>query len=107
ARSPGRPACSAPHSSVMPSALIRWPAISGARLEHGLDDGDVAGAAAEIAGEHLANALGVGVRLFAKQRMRGGQDAGRAEAALQGMMLAERGLQRPERRRVGAGKSLD
>ena len=47
-----------------------------------------------IAGQHLADAVGVAVGLLAQQRMRGGDHARRAEAALQRVMLAERRLQR-------------
>src|SRR5690606_25198220 len=47
-------------------------------------------------GQHLANALARGVRLFAEERVRGGQHAGRAEAALQRMVLAKRRLQRAQ-----------
>ena len=81
--------------------LVRRALIGRARVEHRLDDGDVAGAAAEIAGEHLAHALGVAVGLLAQQRVRRGDHARRAEAALQRVMLAERGLQRRQIRRRG------
>ena len=67
-----------------------------ARIEHRLDDLHVASAAADIAGKHLADSLGIGVRLFRQQRMRRCQNAGGAEAALQSMMLAERRLERTQ-----------
>ena len=49
-------------------------AVGGARVEHRLDDRDIAGAAAEIARQHLADALLVGIGLLAEQRMRGGEE---------------------------------
>ena len=39
------------------------PPIGRAGLQHGLDDRDIAGAAAEIAGQHLADAVFVAIRL--------------------------------------------
>src|SRR4051812_36320565 len=63
--------------------------VSGARFKHRVDDADVTGAAADVAGQHLAHAVGVAVRLFGEQRMRRGDEARRAETALQRVMLAE------------------
>src|SRR5262249_61091614 len=87
-----------PFSCATPAAIAyqRLRSIRGARLEHGLNDGDIAGAAAEIAREHLAHARSVAVRLLAEQRVRGRDHAGRAEAALQGVVLAKGFLQRRE-----------
>src|SRR5215813_2072834 len=70
--------------------------IGGARIEHGLDNRHIAGAAAEISREHFAHAIGVAVRLFAEQRMCRRDHAGRTEAALESMVLAEARLQRRE-----------
>src|SRR5215470_20343126 len=67
--------------------------VGGARIEHGLDDRHVAGAAAEISRQHFAYAIGVAIGLRAEQGMCRCDHAGRAEAALQGMMLAEARLQ--------------
>src|SRR3954469_10415776 len=79
--------------------------VGGARLKHRFDDADVAGAAADVARQHLAHAVGVAVRLLGEQRMRRGDEARRAEAALQRVMLAEGFLQR---RQVGVvGQPLD
>src|SRR5205823_13280202 len=89
---------SCPFSGATPAAIacLRLRSIRGARLEHGLDDGDIAGAAAEIAREHLAHARSVAVRLLAEQRVRGRDHPGRAEAALQRVVLAKGFLQRRE-----------
>ena len=76
----------------------RTPPIGGAGFEHGRDDRDIAGAAAEIARQHLAYAGLVAIGLGAEQRMRGGDHPRRAEAALQRVMLAKRGLQGRQRR---------
>src|SRR5215831_16194475 len=70
--------------------------IGGARIEHGLDDRHIAGAAAEVSREHFAHPIGVAFRLFAEQRMCRRDHAGRTEAALESMMLAEARLQRRE-----------
>ena len=48
--------------------------------------------------QHLAHPVGVAVRLLGEQRMRRGDEARRAEAALQRVVLAEGLLQR---RQVG------
>ena len=60
------------------------------------DDVLVAGAAAEIAGQALADLVVGRERVFPQQVGRRHQHAGRAEAALQRVMLAERLLQRVE-----------
>src|SRR5262245_36882196 len=70
--------------------------IGGTRIEHGLDDRHIAGAAAEVSRQHFAYPIGITVRLFAEQRMGRRDHAGRTEAALEGMMLAEARLQRRE-----------
>src|SRR5579883_1106927 len=66
--------------------------IGGARLEHGLDNRDIAGAAAQIARQNFADARRVAVRLLAQERVRGRDHARRAEPALQGAMLAKGSL---------------
>jgi hypothetical protein len=42
-----------------------------------------------VTGQHVANLLFGGIRILAKKLGRRYQDAGRAEAALEGMMPAE------------------
>ena len=79
--------------SSLPRAALRH------RLD-GIDDGVVAGAAAVVAGNVLADFLAARrkprFRLGEQQFLRGQQHAGRAEAALQGVALLER---RPAGRR--------
>src|SRR3712207_5973293 len=62
-------------------------------LLHGLDDLDVAGAAAEVAGELAADRIGR--EPPAAQRVDGHQEARGAEAALERVVAVERLLQRP------------
>ena len=63
------------------------------RSADGVHDEVAAGAAAEIAGDRLAD-LGVGrVRILVEQRFGGEQDAGRAESALKPVVVPERLLQ--------------
>ena len=70
------------------------------RMDRG-DDPLVAGAAAQVAGELLAD-LGLRrPRVAAQQRLGGDQKAGGAEPALQGVVLGERALQRASARRRG------
>src|SRR5919206_3442860 len=71
----------------------------------GLNDVLIAGAAAEIAGQPLADLLVGGERIFPQQIDTGHQHAGRAEAALQGMELAERLLER--RQLLARAQALD
>src|SRR5256885_3470221 len=59
-----------------------------------INDADITGAAADVAGQHLAHPVGVAVRLLGQQRMRHGDEASRAQAALQRVMLAQGFLQR-------------
>ena len=54
------------HEGALAAAIPPLRLIGGARVEYGLDDGDVAGAAAEIAREHLADPRGVAIRLLAQ-----------------------------------------
>src|SRR6266852_5613047 len=78
----------------------------GARRDR-LNDVLITGAAAEIAFELFANGVLAEIVALAVDDINRGHDhAGRAEAALQAMMLAERLLHRMQRRAVG-GKTLD
>src|SRR5262249_37356923 len=65
-------------------------------IKRGRDDALVAGAAAQIAGDRDAHLLLGWVRIVAQELGQGGQHPGRAEAALQAMVVAERLLQRIE-----------
>jgi hypothetical protein len=67
--------------------------VCGAGFQHGVDNRDIASAAAQIAGQHRADARLVGAGLVGQQCVRGGQHARRAEPALQCVMLAKRSLQ--------------
>src|SRR4051812_43832152 len=58
-----------------------------------LDDPEIAGAAAEISGERLAELLPARVGVLAQVRLDRHEEARRAEAALQRMRLVERSLQ--------------
>ena len=62
-------------------------------LLNGLDDLVVAGAAAEIVGEEEADALFRGVRLIVEKLFGGDDEAGGADAALEGGVFEERLLQ--------------
>src|SRR5262249_17095784 len=64
------------------------------RVERGVDDALVAGAPAEVARDRDPHLLLGGVRIVAQEFEQGGQHAGRAEAALQAMVVAERFLKR-------------
>src|SRR3954447_25822846 len=66
----------------------------------------VAGAAADVAGEHLAHLFLGGLRVLGEKLRRGNQNAGRAEAALQRVMAAECFLQVVELA-VPAAQALD
>ena len=68
--------------------------MSAAAALNGLDDVVVAGAAAEIAFQPLADLLLGGIRVALHQVDRAHDHAGRTEAALQPVMLAERRLHR-------------
>src|SRR5690242_19369685 len=66
------------------------------RVLHGLDDVDVAGAAAEVARDGLTNLRLARVGGAPQERLARHQHAGRAEAALQPVLLHEALLQRVE-----------
>src|SRR5258708_3381936 len=66
-----------------------------------LHDGYVAGTAAEMARQHIADLRLAGVGLVAQQGIQRDQDSRRAEAALQAVMLAEAVLQRGQAARLG------
>src|SRR5581483_9179265 len=80
--------------SRLPLRLIPGGLHRGSRGLDGADDVDVAGADAEVAGESLADGGLVGVGLVAQQLERGDQDAGRAVAALEAVVLPERLMER-------------
>ena len=64
------------------------------RRHHGIDDILIAGAAAEIAGQRLAHLVFGWRGVFAQEGRHGHQDARRAVAALQAVMLVHRLLER-------------
>src|SRR5512139_1574657 len=64
---------------------------------HGLDDVLVTRAAAQVAGDALADVLLARVRVFLQQAVGARDHAGRAVAALQAVLLVERLLQRVQR----------
>src|SRR5213596_75823 len=64
---------------------------------HGRDDVLVTGAAAQIPGQRLADLALVRIGMLAQERHERHEDARRAEAALQPVGLAERGLERMQR----------
>src|SRR5207302_10416863 len=68
-------------------------AVSQAGLVDGFDDRDVAGAAADVPRENLADALAAGLGLLAEEHMRGGEHPRRAKAALKRVVLAKCPLQ--------------
>src|SRR6185436_16195586 len=72
---------------------------------HGLDDVVVARAAAQVALEPVADLVLAGVRIAAAQIDRAHHHAGRAEAALQAVVLAEGGLHRVQL--AALGEALD
>src|SRR2546421_9677912 len=67
----------------------------------GIEDLRVARAAAEVAGERLADPLARRRGIVGEQRLRGEEDAGRAVAALRGAELGERLLQRVQAGALG------
>ena len=68
---------------------------------HRFDDVLIAGAAAQIAGQRLADLRFVRRRRLVEKRLHGHQDAGRAVAALQAVAIAHRLLQRMQMFAVG------
>ena len=73
---------------------------------HRRHDSLIPGAAAQVAGELLADLLLVGLRSTAQERLGRHQEPGGAEAALQRMVLREGALQRRQLA-VGAGEPFD
>ena len=71
----------------------------------GVDDLDVAGAAADVAGERLLDRLAVVAAARVDVRLRGEHHPGRAEAALRGVVVRERLLDR--RQVVGVAEPFD
>ena len=106
ARRPAAPSGAAPPSGrcscrpASPAVGRRWPRSARAALGRArdrLDDGVIAGAAAVVGAEGLADGRRVGTRLALQQLVRGEQHARRAEAALQRVLRAEGLLQVGER----------
>ena len=75
--------------------VVAHPPGRGGRL-HGFDDLQVPGAAAQVAGQRLADPLARRIGLAIEQRPRRDQDAGRAVAALRPAEVGEGLLQRVE-----------
>src|SRR5690606_14528189 len=78
----------------------------GRRLDR-LVDLRVARAPAEVAGKRLADLLARRLRVVEQERVGGHEDPGRAEPALCGAVIAERGLERVRRPGPGPGETLD
>ena len=85
-------------------AVQRWRISRGGRA-HGLDDILVAGAAAEIGGQHIDQIVVADVGLALQHAGHQHQKAGRAEAALQAVIFHEGALQRIQF--VAVGKAFD
>jgi hypothetical protein len=75
--------------------------LRGCGFEHGGDDGRITRAAADVAGQHVANLLLVRRRHLAQGNAYRAQYSRSAEPALQGVMLGEGALHRVERARLG------
>ena len=92
-------------AAARPPRLVRAAFAAGAarlalrHAAHRLDDAEIAGAAAEVAGKLDPDALLVGARQALHDVARGDQHAGRAEAALQ-RVLAREGLAQPLHQRI-------
>src|SRR5262245_31710667 len=82
------------HRSEWPclGSLLRAQLVGG--VLDGLDDLVVAGAAAQVAGDAVADLVLARVGVAGEQRARAHQHAGRAEAALQAVALPEAFLER-------------
>src|SRR6516225_8503711 len=84
---------------MAPSPVVALPGsagpLAGGRL-HRLDDFRVGGAAAQIAGEIIADAIIVGIGIFVEQLLDHQYEAGGAETALEGAVLDEGLLDRIE-----------
>src|SRR5918994_1376391 len=90
---PMAPSPAKPTRSI--SLNIATPQLAGGVLDR-LDDPQVAGAAAEVACERLAELLVARVRVLAKKRLHRHEEARRTEAALERVSLVERALKRVE-----------
>src|SRR5262245_47779387 len=84
----------------MASALLPPVRVLG-DLADSVDDSLVAGAAAEVAAEALADLVVGGARVVAEHRRHADDEAGCAEPALQAMAIAERLLHRRQAAAVG------
>src|SRR5215471_5865079 len=81
-----------PRSSLV--AMVSSLAQLGGGVLHRLDDVDVARAAAQVARDRVADLILAGVLVLLQQRAAGHHHAGRAEAALQAVLLHEAFLDR-------------
>ena len=84
---------------------IAQPRIRCGGGQHGIDDVLVAGAAAQIARQRLAHLVLARRRMFVEKGRHGHQDARRAVAALQAVVIVHRLLQRVVFA-IGAGQAL-
>ena len=82
-----------------------WPRISFGRGAHGLDDVLIAGAAAQIRRQHVEQIVVADIRLALEHADRQHQEARRAEAALQAVVIHEGLLHRMQF--VAVGQTLD
>src|SRR3546814_9160922 len=94
-----------PPRSTQPDTLFPYTTLCRAGGEHRMDDLVVTGAAAQIAGQPIADFRFARVRVLLQQRLGGDQEAGGADAALQGGMLEKLALQRVQL--VAVGHALD
>src|SRR5438552_4831693 len=107
----GRPTIRRPRPAargLVATAIERLLGRAGRRVLHAagrqldrLEDLDVAGAAAEITRQRLADLRARRPRPLVEERLRGAEDPGGAVAALRGTELGERLLQRMRRRSLG------
>src|ERR671915_2629979 len=99
---PIAPRPATPTRSISPA--IALPHLPGGPLDR-LDDPQVAGAAAEVAGEGLAQLLVAGIRMLPQERLHRHQEARSAEPALERVRLMESALERVEA--IVAREALD
>ena len=82
---------------ALAGAAVATARLAARRGHHGVDDLHVAGAAAVVAAERLEHLVALDrAALALDQRGRGDDHARRAEAALRGVVVVERGLHRRE-----------
>ena len=102
-----QPVVLAPLDALAEQSRRHAPPSHRRRRPHGAHDPDVAGAAAQLAAERLADLLVGHVAGVAVEARRGHQEARRAEAALQRVVLAGTPAGARDRRAVGLGEALD